>query len=384
MRLSILLLFSSWVPSSLCRRTTAAESQDDGRNIIVFRADSRTPAEMRAAGGFQPRGFMINNYLHLAPDISLYNHVRGAGLGSSIYSGYVSTTEDFSIALNFLRARSPNPGFIYSIHVSPNFIDASATLGDFYEHPHERELAALGGIRCQQITGWQSVDTTERENLQVSHFIPNPDYRPAIFDRATSGGAQPQLAGFPPDHQVFREGIQPWCGFPGKKRAASRCPLAQQNATRVAQNYMASSVLRVTGIKIHSRVSGSSLVGTTDSLLIIVGPSKPVVLFRDPYPGRYQTLNLDLMRAFEGQEIYLSSLTGVALIVAPFPHPIMADAFRIESLVLQVNTTLGVFSTNKFGNFNREFGAKGSELEKVWAGEIGLDDWESVVDEVDE
>ncbi|PHH81077.1 putative enterotoxin [Ophiocordyceps camponoti-rufipedis] len=337
---------------------------------------------MRAAGGFQPRGHIINNYLRVRPNISLYSHIRGAGLGSSIYSGYVSTTTEYNVALNFLRSRSLAPSFIYFIHVTPNFIDVAQSLGEFYAYPDEHEFSALGGIRSQQITGWQIVNVTIREAPTISHLIPNPDYRAALYDFAVSGGAQPQLAGFPPDHRVFREGIQPWCGFRGKKRA-NKCPLAEQNSTQVIQEYMASSVLKVNAIQVHSRVS-SSWAGTIDGLLIVIGQSKPMVLFQNSSSGKYKTLNVDLNKAFDNQEVYISNLTSLGLIVAPFPHPIMSDAFRIESLVLVVNTTLGVFEMKKFSSLSKDVGTKKTDLEKVWGGEITLDDWVSIPDKEDE
>lgn len=174
---------------------------------IVYRAALQGPDEVLADGGFLPRG-MDGTRPHQPPvNISLYNHVGGTGTGMSRHdSGYVSTTRSRDFALRFVQHRLGGTGWVYAIHVTPNMINAAETLGTFYPHPEERELAALGGIRADQIIGWTRI-TAGVQGREVRHSGFN--YR--RYAGMTDGGDAPQLAGFPNNHPAWRN--PPWVEF---------------------------------------------------------------------------------------------------------------------------------------------------------------------------
>jgi cholera enterotoxin subunit A len=59
----------------------------------IYRADTRTPEQIKKAGGFFPRG--QSRVLTVAPNISMFAHALGASNGQSTDAeGYVSTTVD--------------------------------------------------------------------------------------------------------------------------------------------------------------------------------------------------------------------------------------------------------------------------------------------------
>ncbi|PFH57436.1 putative enterotoxin [Ophiocordyceps unilateralis] len=289
-----LLLAGSWLPLTHSRSSTLGPSNDHVH--IVYRVDQRSPRQIRYAGGFSPRGVDGNGFLRPPPDTSLFNHVRGEGWMSRNNSGYVSTTSSLGVALHILRESGTVPGYIYHIHVTPNFINVARTLGDYYEHQGELEFAALGGILWTQVLAWQRIEEAAGtpNGYHVSERVLNPDYHSQLFDWASDGGAQFQLAGFPDDHVVLRQRLDPWCrdGRQKKravmrKRAPIRCPMAQESPKALATKYMA-SIMQVGKLYVYARVSPNSWAGTTDSVFVMVGNSKPTLLFKNPYPGKAQ------------------------------------------------------------------------------------------------
>ncbi|KAF6823945.1 cholera a subunit [Colletotrichum musicola] len=198
--LSGFFLFSLW--SLLCQA------------LDLYRADSRPYSTIQASKGFLPKG--QSTFGVATPDTSLWNHVNGASNGfSKDEDGYVSTTTDINLARTWVRQFLGGNGFIYRIHSAPNMIDCQATLGKYNPYPQEKEFAALGGIKDNQIIGWIPV----RNNVAAAEQK-NPFYQANIYGNMGTGGAQPKLAAFPPGHAAWREA--PWSQFSSCPRRSAR------------------------------------------------------------------------------------------------------------------------------------------------------------------
>ncbi|EJF79605.1 enterotoxin A family protein [Bartonella doshiae] len=192
---------------------------NDNDNNTVYRAVMQSPKEVKRDGGFLPRGMDGTRPNQPPPDISLWNHVHGTATGMSRYnSGYVSTTRYYPIAANWVYDYLNHDGYIYHIRVTPNFIDVNASLGRFSPYEHEREVAALGVIHWEQIIGWQ-----RSSGGVVGPFVRNPDYREQLYAGLTSGGAQPQLAAFPVEHQAWN--LVPWVTYAHCQLRSSCSPI---------------------------------------------------------------------------------------------------------------------------------------------------------------
>ncbi|MCL6230162.1 enterotoxin A family protein [Bartonella bilalgolemii] len=173
----------------------------------VYRATTRSPEEIKRAGGFLSRGMDETRPNQPPANISLWNHMLGNTSGmANDNSGYVSTTINRGIAIDWVNDRLNHNGYVYHIRATPNFVDVNASLGNYSLYYEEEEIAALGLIHWDQIIGWESV----REGT-VGEFIPNPDYNEQLYMHFTAGGAQPQLAAFPDGHPAWGE--QPWVRY---------------------------------------------------------------------------------------------------------------------------------------------------------------------------
>ncbi|KAM0267473.1 hypothetical protein ACHAQH_010100 [Verticillium albo-atrum] len=171
---------------------------------IVYRADSRPPHEIEAAGGFVPRGG--TGIQRVAPNTSLYNHVIGAENGfSRMNDGYVSTTSQIDVAMGWIRNHFNGNGYVYAIAAGMNFIDVRETLRQHNPHPEEWELAAMGGVMMRQIRGVRTI-----RNNQVITEQDNTQYNTS-YDNLRGSGSQPQLAGFPANHIAWQQ--NPWQQF---------------------------------------------------------------------------------------------------------------------------------------------------------------------------
>lgn len=146
-----------------------------------YRADSRSPDEVRRSGGLIPRG-QDEAYERGTPiNINLYDHARGTVTGNTRYNdGYVSTTTTLRqahlIGQNMLG--SFNEYYIYVIAPAPNLFDVNGILGTYSPYPSENEYAALGGVPLSQIIGWYRVTfgaieggCTETEIIEEIYFV---------------------------------------------------------------------------------------------------------------------------------------------------------------------------------------------------------------------
>ncbi|MFQ6249404.1 enterotoxin A family protein [Yersinia enterocolitica] len=173
----------------------------------VYRAAMGPPEEIRSANGFYPRGMDGSRPNQPPPNINLWDHTNGADTGMSRHdSGYVSTTTSRGFAISWVNDHLNHNGYVYHIDPTPNFIDVNGTLRNYSPHPEELEFAALGFVYWGQIIGWERV-----RSGTIGPFVPNPDYRRGLYGGLSSGGAQPQLAGFPAGHPAWVQ--NPWAEF---------------------------------------------------------------------------------------------------------------------------------------------------------------------------
>ncbi|WQF79242.1 Putative heat-labile enterotoxin, A chain [Colletotrichum destructivum] len=173
--------------------------------LDLYRADSRSYAQIQASKGMLPKG--QSTFGVAAPDTSLWNHVNGDAQGfSKTNDGYVSTTTDRNLAVSWIRGMLGGNGYVYRIHSAPNMIDCEGTLGRHYRFPQEKEFAALGGIKDNQIIGW-----TRYTNNSPGREELNPFYQSNVYGNMGTGGAQPKLAAFPRGHVAWSE--SPWSQF---------------------------------------------------------------------------------------------------------------------------------------------------------------------------
>ncbi|PHH64275.1 putative enterotoxin [Ophiocordyceps australis] len=217
--LSLLLLMAL---ASLCSHAspTTLEARKPPKITWVYRGDRRDPATVRAAGGFLPRSnpAPANGY-------SLFSHVYAVcGVGScKPKTGYVSTTVLKPVARRFSGDR-----WVYRIHATPNFVDVAASLLDAYPVSVEEEIAAMGGIRWQQVHGWYEVQEAHGEGPVLTEYVNNKDYDVAYDNFAASGG-QPQLAGFDAASAYWKR--KPWSRFaPEKGKSTMQYALEFMNA----------------------------------------------------------------------------------------------------------------------------------------------------------
>ncbi|TDZ51532.1 Heat-labile enterotoxin A chain [Colletotrichum trifolii] len=217
-RFLVVFFYLAYVWSSLVE---AAPLRRTGPKF-VYRGAGRSPEDVKAAGGFLPKG--VTTIGTVTPDVSIYNHVRvadkvdedGNNLGAGATpenSGYVSTTSSFLLALGYaFYYREQETTWIYKIKTTPNMISARKTLGKYNDdYREEDEYSALGGIKFDQIVSWSKVDRNNLVNFSWLWSTKNIDYSETRYRGFRTGGAQYQLAGFPADHQAWNE--EPWSRY---------------------------------------------------------------------------------------------------------------------------------------------------------------------------
>ncbi|TDZ40728.1 Cholera enterotoxin subunit A [Colletotrichum trifolii] len=175
--------------------------------VYVFRGDDRSPEEIRAAGGFLPKG--QTTFDDHQGDRSLYNHAKGIGAKSTDEDAYVSTSASELVTTTFVYFEPI--AYIYKIHVTPNMIDTVGTLGK-YSFDEEAEFAALGGIKFGQIVSWK-----HWKSKKLGKKVRNIYYNKGKYGSAVAGGVRYDLAGFPPNHPAWDE--EPWKSYKPSKRA---------------------------------------------------------------------------------------------------------------------------------------------------------------------
>ncbi|KAK2606461.1 hypothetical protein QQS21_003154 [Conoideocrella luteorostrata] len=115
----------------------------------VYRGSPMSPEQVRALGGFIPRGVgeATSN-----DTFSLRNHHRGNNP-----TAYTSTSRSFGVGLGY--SVKHGDGWVYKIHATPNMIDMDGS--NFrLDHAHEEEFSALGGVLFNQIQAWMFIPST--------------------------------------------------------------------------------------------------------------------------------------------------------------------------------------------------------------------------------
>ncbi|KAM4066036.1 heat-labile enterotoxin alpha chain domain-containing protein [Hirsutella rhossiliensis] len=304
-------------------------SQPPGPEItVVYRADTLRPQQARLQGGFWPRGMNRTRPTALRADFSLFNHVQGTSSHTSRdNSGFVSTTASGDFAEQHLLDDLDATGYIYRIHVAENIVDAAASLGPYYPYPDEEEFAAIAGVRWIQVLGW-----TEYRNGDEMDYVENPDYRSELFDSRRTGGAQPQLAGFPVGHPAWHE--DPWrfmadCLSFKKRQLFSEC-VPRDSALEHGSDYLASAT-RFDSLKLRVQLANDFYAGTEDAIGVRFGSEKSdISLFNDASRGQTASVDVNLTVVFGQAKVPLQSLSGLLLIQTPVPHPVAADDFKIQ------------------------------------------------------
>jgi len=106
-----------------------------------YRGDTRSPAEIQAAGGFQPQAPGSNT--------SLLDYVSER----KNHSDFVSTTRSSDAAIDLF---TNGDGFVYEIE-HPGGVDVNASLGKASPTPWEQEVVFKGGIPWESVTrAWQA------------------------------------------------------------------------------------------------------------------------------------------------------------------------------------------------------------------------------------
>lgn len=178
----------------------------------LYRADSRSPEDIQATNGFNPRGFEEYFSRNRPMNINLFTHAQGTQTGMARDNdGYVSTS--YSMRSAHVVGQTILSGYpryyIYVIATAPNLIDVNEVLGRFSPHPDEHEVAALGGIPWSQVMGWYTVTS----GVISESMTQNRAYRPSLYENLhiTPAWDAYQFAGFPIDHNAWRQ--FPWHNF---------------------------------------------------------------------------------------------------------------------------------------------------------------------------
>ncbi|EFY95053.1 heat-labile enterotoxin IIB, A chain [Metarhizium robertsii ARSEF 23] len=141
---------------------------------FVWRGDSRSPREIRAAGGFRPQGDGWENY---DPSFDLTRHYtagpNGCGLDEFDDAGFVFRTAYVSAAQR--RATAENYGdWLYELRATPNILDNDDA---------ESEVMALAGLHWRQVRRYTRMRATDNNRVDESSWINNPEYDAELYER---------------------------------------------------------------------------------------------------------------------------------------------------------------------------------------------------------
>ncbi|MET9225552.1 enterotoxin A family protein [Lentzea sp. NPDC003310] len=145
-------------PAKVVHRDVPGWTRDEN---ALYRGDTRSPEEIKAAGGFDVK--------EPAKQPDLLQHVHGDT------NGFVSTTSDQRTAIE--RAGT-GEGKVYVVK-APGGIMTDATLdsvGDHRRRYSESETLFPGGIDWRYVEGWHQVRHETGQGLVLGPFVPNPDF----------------------------------------------------------------------------------------------------------------------------------------------------------------------------------------------------------------
>ncbi|RDA93517.1 putative heat-labile enterotoxin [Ophiocordyceps camponoti-saundersi (nom. inval.)] len=363
-------LASSWPRLVWGRRPWGHLTLPSGDNI-VYRADTITPAELRKRDGFWPQGMTPSPQAYpLAANVSLYRHAEESiEVNNRDSWGFIQTTSRFELALNWMNVRDLLPGYVYAIHATPNFVNVHQSLKEYDMRKEEGEYAALGSIRYDQVMAWRRIQVNPVQPTVplVGPVEVNPMYDEAMYGNETWGGAAYELAGFPDDtYEAVAKGLEPWCHTGGCNPKATRA---------AAQTYLGSRV-RIRSLILHCRLSEELLAGTNDIVLMKIGHSSAITLFRRPDRGAVKHKHIDLKHYFGGTDVRLSNLTNIRILHRR-DYRIWADEFKVHGIRLEAKTmsSRATLEMNKFMDIDAWMGSRKTGTNLVWRKGFGVDDW---------
>ncbi|PWI71855.1 putative Heat-labile enterotoxin IIB, A chain [Purpureocillium lilacinum] len=328
-----------------------SQKEQEEQPAVVYRADMLSPDDLKRQQRFLPRGMDGTRPNQPPPDTSLFNHVSGTTTGMSRSgSGYVSTTRDINYARRFVSEAFGGRGYIYHIHVSGNILDVAGTLQQWYSRASEAEFSALGGIQYSQVLGWIEF----REGVEQPE-VRNPEYD-RRFDTATTGGAQPQLAGFPNTHRAW--GMDPWRAFAvcetnhisHEKRDEEQCHSAK-SAVEFASEYIAAEhpisnsagkkpkvkgtpCKYIDSLRIEAAIGDKLSAGTDDTIYAQVADMNAVLtqLFESPSAGQQVRQSVNLKKVFGKDNVPLDQITRIVVLQKTSDHEFFTDDFNLKSI----------------------------------------------------
>ncbi len=170
----------------------------------VLRGDRMSPEEVKAQGGFLSAAKNMSY-----PSLYDYTVNTECDLLADCQRDYfyLRTTTDPDVESSFLGNQ---PGYIYHIRATPNFIELRSTLPTLNTGPRSKEVAVFGDIRWDQVTSWDFLPNGENTATQDQKHTMNNDYNPDMSSFSAST-QQFQLAGFPANHDGWKEA--PWSDY---------------------------------------------------------------------------------------------------------------------------------------------------------------------------
>ena len=137
---------SRYAGSTLAHKSHAAYLRQFGGTSArtLYRFDTRSPEEIKLAGGFKPWGI----------DKDLLAHANGITIESRT-SAYVSTTTEESVAIQFAGRRQ---GYIYEIKWQAKGRNVNKVLGEQSPLPFEFEIAVPKTIKVKDIINFKAIN----------------------------------------------------------------------------------------------------------------------------------------------------------------------------------------------------------------------------------
>lgn len=181
---------------------------------------------------------------------------------------FISTSAQMLPALRYASGRArpcAAVSYLYHIHATPNIIEAAPSLsGQLSASAADvDEYDTLGGIRWDQIIGWNTVPAHAAAQVLQAYaddlykdFTPNPGYRGEKYRRLRAGGPQPQLA----DGATARERAIEFMTRPGVGETVDWDPEAGFPLLRAPDHdqRMASAQVAAQKLSVETKASGEA------------------------------------------------------------------------------------------------------------------------------
>ncbi|WP_434676498.1 hypothetical protein [Pseudomonas sp. D3-10] len=125
-------------------------------------------------------------------------------------------------------------------------------------------------------------------------------------------------------------------------------------------------------LTVTAQIKNTYYAGTDDTLLISMGPYNELQTYIEaPRVGQTIHISIDIQRMFGRSSISLSDIRGLTFYQAPVPHPIISDAWELESLLITANDIY----TNAMNKIDTWIFNKSPHLRPVWSGIVDFSNW---------